>query len=471
MSGGMKSGGMTSGGKSSVIVVGAGPAGCVVSRRLVEAGHQVTLLEAGAGEPIPDALRSPDWFDAMSAPGWLWDNVSATRVDGQPIENYLRGRGLGGCSSVNAMIGLAPTALESASYVSMTARGRVLDMVPRSVVELGPLAAALSQTVRVEQAPLLMENGQRRSAYDVYLADEPTGAAERLDIRTSSEVARLMMNSGRRITGVELESGERLGADHVVVCAGAIHSPALLLRSGVINPHIGVGLMDHPAVPFTLQLTAPGPTGTPASTGIATWSSSVGGDDDLQVMVMEHLGKPEQAATQQEAAQQHLGQIMVALMSVQSTGSVAVDNNGAPVVNFNMLDDRVDRVRLRHGVRKLVQILETKPFGALVCDVFVDERGGGLGDVPVGRKHLADEANDDEILDAWMREHLGAYVHASCSCRLGSAVGLGGVVRGWQGVSVIDASVIPHIPRVNTQLPTMMLAETQVDGLINSLEG
>lgn len=148
-------------------------------------------------------------------------------------------------------------------------------------------------------------------------------------------------------------------------------------------------------------------------------------------------------------------------MDVDSSGSMQMGADGVIALDFNMLSNRADRVRLRQGVRRLLDLLESGVLSHVVSDVFVDDQGSGIDTIPRGESPA-----DDDALDDWMRAHLDSYVHAACSCRLDAAVGAGGVLRGWQGINVIDASVLPTMPRANTMVPTLMLAESLVGDLL-----
>lgn len=435
-----------------VVVVGAGPAGCVVARRLGDAGHEVTLVEAGPGEPRPQSVQGLDWFQAIAEPGWTWPGLMVSRVKGQELQPYLRGRGLGGCSAINGMVALAGPVEDVSLFANPRSQSQVSDDVYTEQAELGPVALALSGHLDVAPAQLMVRDGARLSAYDLYLG--PDAASHNVTVRTNAEVETLDVTSGRRVVGVSLVSGEQLDAEHVVVCAGAIHSPTLLLRSGVLNAHVGKGLQDHPAVAFTLQLREQTPADGErpgAVGGLVSWSSGMtNAEHDLQLTILEHLGE-----------QSGYAQIALALMKVESRGKVSIDEDGNPVVEFDLLSSRIDRVRLRTGVRKLVELLSSdalrSALGSVVSAVFVGDQGAGLDTVPVSAS--------DDVLDTWLMQHLSTYVHATGSCQLDAAVGRAGEVRGWQGVSVIDASVMPQIPRTNTQIPTQMLAESLVGEL------
>jgi choline dehydrogenase/5-(hydroxymethyl)furfural/furfural oxidase len=264
-----------------------------------------------------------------------------------------------------------------------------------------------------------------------------------LTIRANCEVDSIVMN-GTRAVGVKLSDGSVIDASGVVLCAGAIHSPAVLLRSNIHRRGIGKGLKDHPAVALSLQLREEAHQRF-AISAISRLSSSIG-SSDIHLLPMNAVTNNNNKS----------GALLAAVMEVTSIGSVQIDSNGRPEVDFCLLSTEHDVQVMRDAVARSLQVLEQKAFTDVVSATYCDNLGTSCDWLV---------AAPTDQFDQWMLQNVGVYAHAGCSLRMGSTddddavVDTDGALIGHQAVWVCDASIFPDLPRANPQLAVTMLAE------------
>ncbi len=500
------------------IVIGAGPAGAVVARRLADDGRQVVLVEAGPGGPRPPSVVGLDLVAAAAETSRHHQGLTVRdRPDG-PARPYRQGRGLGGGSMINGML-LTPG--DRADYERWVGEwgctgwgpedlapwlDRARGEWPATQLEPGPVSAALAEAATADglasggnsldgdrlgvlTASLAAVDRRRWSAADAHLDGDGPGSAPGLG--TGPEPWELsggaaggggiVVVPGRSVDHiltspsasggheVRLDDGRAIGAPLVVVGAGALGSPALLARSGLTGRPVGATLVEHPSYAFTLLLRPDAETARrladcpPVVSTLVRWSSGPEWPGDLQAIAIDRVAPPGHQGPP-------LAVVAVGLMAVTARGSLRLDRvdggSGVEAVT-GLLGTAEDRRRLRDGVRRVARWLAAEPFGPLVEAVHIDDDGRPLADL--------DALSDDE-LDRLVAGRPGPYAHPAGTCPLGPDVdarsvtsieaGRMGELIDHPGVRVADSSIFPDLVRGGLQLPVTALASRIAQDII-----
>jgi choline dehydrogenase len=270
---------------------------------------------------------------------------------------------------------------------------------------------------------------------------------------------------GDRATGVVavVDGTARVfDADHVVLSAGAIHSPAILLRSGigpadqlrslgvavVASLAVGAGFQDHPHTYFGFPIhdSVRPPVNGRHTNACVRWTSGL---SDVRHDMMGLVNGPAPALHGYAG----IGLFVNRPFSRGAVRLSSTDPTVDPIVDMHLAEDQRDRVRLRQCVSMTQELLASEPFRAVIA-----------GDVQGADGTRLSDLRDPAAVDAWIAQTVDGSAHASCTCRMGTPEE-GGVVDGWgrvhgtTGLSVVDMSISPSVPRANTNLTAIMIGE------------
>ena len=505
------------------VIVGAGSAGCVLAYRLGEdPGVRIAVVEAGPADTDPQ-IHVPFAFGALLKSRVDWDLVSEPEPGLDLRRNYIpRGKVLGGSSSLNAMIYIRGNRLDYDDWAADGADGwGYEDVLPyfrraedneRGESRYHGVGGPLSVTDARSPHPLVdtmiaaaiesgmpanddhngevqdgagrdqftIRDGRRDSTASAYL--RPAIARGNVDVITNAHASRLLFE-GDRVVGVEYLKDDVLqelrAEREVLMSCGAYGSPQLLMLSGIgpaahLAPMgievrqdlpVGEGLQDHPVCslqwlsnePSMLAGFSPEAAAQYEADASGPLSSNVGegctflrSDPDLPAPDLQFIFGP------LHLHEEFLGAITddayffgPALVKPTSRGRVTLRSpvfHAKPRILHNYLGTEQDRRAMIEGMRIAMGVGEQSALDAA--------RGA--------RFAYPASDSDADIMDFIQRRTHTVY-HPVSTCAIGPVVDSELRVHGVEGLRVVDASVMPSVPRGNTNAPVIMVAEKAAD--------
>lgn len=515
------------------VIVGAGSAGCVLAGRLSEdSATQVLLLEAGDRDRKRE-VHIPVGFPKLFKTAYDWNFHTDKQPELAQRELYWpRGRVLGGSSSLNAMMWVRGHRADYDGWAELGAEGWSYDEVvpyfrraerrtgsnhgnvygtdgPLHIQELrdpNPTTAAflaacaelgmrhldelnMPDNEGYAQCPVAQRRGRRWSSADAYV--KPALKRPNLTLTTGAAVRRVLIDDELRATGVEYV--DAAGRTHqvrarreVVLSAGAVASPHLLMLSGIGDPDalraadltprhelpgVGRNLQDHLCAVAVTHCTEPVTLAGVESprellrylllakgmltSNVGEAAAFIRTEESLEHPDVEIIFAPGPYINHGlEPPPGHGLTVAAVLLQPESVGTIVAagpDPSLPPVIDPAYLSAPADRKTLVAGLRRAADLLNTNALGRYVGAPMTPWPGG----------------DDEEVLNRYVGEHSETLYHPVGTCRMG--VGEGSVVdpqlrvHGIAGLRVADASVMPRINRGHTHAPTVMIGERAAD--------
>lgn len=498
------------------LVIGAGSAGSVITRRLLDAGATVTLLEAGGSDVNPS-------IQDLGRLGELWTGPNDWNYHTTPQRNafdreihWPRGKVLGGSHSLNASIFVRGAHGDYDRWVTEGAAGwswdevlptfRRIENFSDGASDLRGTDGLLDVTLDYERNPIFqaihdaavaagipanddyngesiegvgwmqlnVRGGERLSTYRAYL--RPIEGNENLELRTGVWVHRLLIE-GDRVVGVQAEVDgvlEEIRADEVVLCSGALDTPRILLHSGigpaahlrdvgidvrVDLPGVGENLHDHLLVPFLVQTDRAWPARQDFEpvAQVHSFTTFREGSDvpDTQPIYFDvPMALPEGVDLTNTLT------LQAGLVRPNSRGTYRLasdDPRAMPLMDPNIFDAPEDVESMRRSMDQMLEVAAQSPLA--------EEWGAKI-------TYPAPGDLDDAALDRHMRQWVTTYHHQVGTARMGVdelAVVDPTTFRvhgGLTGLRIADASIMPSVPSGNTNAPSILIGERAAERFI-----